>query len=294
MQTSNKYMFYKSAINEKTCKQIIAYGLSKMQVDENAGVSKIASTFDGKEKGGVSIKGKKTSSKVMAAGMTKISMKKKGIDVSKAYVRDSHISWLSDKWIYDLFHPYVNHANQHSGWKWQWDFSENFQFTVYHGHPKQGQFYGWHADGQSDWLGAYKPALNVGTREKPDYRKVERDDKGEIKRDGKGKPIPMKDKVPMRPKTKLLAPGYSENENMWDKVRKLSMTVNLTDPKNYAGGNLKFDFGHHHHKRFHVCQEIRPRGSIIIFPSYTHHCVTPVTRGTRYSLVLWSLGKPWK
>ena len=81
---------------------------------------------------------------------------------------------------------------------------------------------------------------------------------------------------------------------MWDKVRKLSMTVNLTDPKNYAGGNLKFDFGHHHHKRFHVCQEIRPRGSIIIFPSYTHHCVTPVTRGTRYSLVLWSLGKPWK
>ena len=81
MQTSNKYMFYKSAINEKTCKQIIAYGLSKMQVDENAGISKLASTFDGKEKGGVSIKGKKTSSKVMAAGMTKISMKKKGIDI---------------------------------------------------------------------------------------------------------------------------------------------------------------------------------------------------------------------
>ena len=84
------------------------------------------------------------------------------------------------------------------------------------------------------------------------------------------------------------------NQNMWDKIRKISMTVNLTNPKNYAGGNLKFDFGHHNAKRFHVCQEIRPTGSIIIFPSYTHHCVTPVTRGTRYSLVLWSLGKPWR
>ena len=91
-----------------------------------------------------------------------------------------------------------------------------------------------------------------------------------------------------------MAPGYTDNPHMWDKIRKISMTVNLTDPKNYAGGNLKFDFGHHNAKRFHVCKEIRPRGSIIIFPSYTHHCVTPVTRGTRYSLVLWSLGKPWQ
>ena len=294
MQTTNKYMFYKSAIDEKTCKQIISYGLSKMQVDENKGISKNASTFDGKEKGGVSIKGKKTSSRIMSAGMNKFSMKKKGIDVSKAYVRDSHISWLNDKWIYDIFHPYVHHANTNSGWKWDWNFSENFQFTVYHGHKTKGQFYGWHADGQSDWQGSYKPAINVGTQEKVDYRKVERDEKGEIKRDGKGNAIPTKDKIPMRPGGKLLAPGYTDNQNMWDKIRKLSMTVNLTDPKNYAGGNLKFDYGHHHHKRFHVCKEIRPRGSIIVFPSYTYHCVTPVTRGTRYSLVLWSLGSPWK
>ena len=73
------------------------------------------------------------------------------------------------------------------------------------------------------------------------------------------------------------------------------MTVNLTDPKNYAGGNLKFDFGPHAGgKRFKVCQEIRPQGSIIIFPSFTYHCITPVTSGTRYSLVLWSLGRPWQ
>ena len=294
MQTTNKYMYYQEAIDEKKCKEIISYGLSKMTVDESKGISKVASTFDNKEKGGVSTKGVKTSKTIMVGGANKDTLKKKGIDVSKAYVRDSHISWLSDRWLYDIFHPYVHHANTTSGWKWDWNFSEAFQFTVYHGDPKQGQFYGWHADGQSDWQGAYKPAFNVGTNKKPDWRKVERDGKGEIKRDGKGNPVPMKDKVPMKPDGKHLAPGFTENQNYWDKVRKLSMTVNLTDPKNYAGGNLKFDFGVHHKKRFHVCHEIRPRGSIIIFPSYTHHCVTPVTRGTRYSLVLWSLGKPWK
>ena len=47
-------------------------------------------------------------------------------------------------------------------------------------------------------------------------------------------------------------------------------------------------------KRFHEVEEIRPQGSIIVFPSYVYHQVTPVTRGTRYSLVLWSLGQPFK
>ena len=293
MQTTNKYMFYKSAISEKQCKEIISHGLSKMTVDESKGISKNASTFDGKEKGGIDNKGRKTSSRISTGGANKLTLKNKGIDVSKAYVRDSHISWLNDKWLYDLFHPYVHHGNNHAGWKWQWDFSESFQFTVYHGHKTKGQFYGWHADGQSDWQGAYKPAINVGTIKKPNWRKVERDSKGQLKLDGKGNYIPTKDKVPLRPNGQLAA-GFSDNHNMWDKVRKISMTVNLTNPNNYAGGNLKFDYGHHNAKRFHVCKEIRPAGSIIVFPSYLHHCVTPVTRGTRYSLVLWSLGKPWQ
>jgi len=293
MQTTNKYMYYTGAIPEKKCKEIIAYGLSKMTRDESHGISKNASTFDGKEKGGVSLKGKKTSKNIRVAGANKETLKKQGIDVSKAYVRDSHVSWMNDKWMYDLFHPYIHHANKQAGWHWEWNFSESFQFTVYHGHKTKGQFYGWHADGQSDWQGAYKGAINVGTEKKKDFRKVELDGKGDFKVDGKGNYVPTKDKVPVKANG-MLAPGYTDNHNMWGKVRKISMTVNLTDPKNYAGGNLKFDFGHHHHKRFHVCKEIRPRGSIIIFPSYTHHCVTPVTRGTRYSLVLWSLGKPWK
>lgn len=286
-------MYYKGAIDEKTCKKIIAHGLSKMTVDEGRGISKNAQTFDGKEKGGVSMKGEKTSKNIATGGASKTTLKKKGVDISKAYVRDSHISWLNDRWMYDIFHPYVHHANKAAGWNWQWDFSESFQFTVYKGHKKHGQFYGWHADGQSDFIGAYKGALNTGTQKKPDWRKVEFDEKGEAKLDGKGNYIPSAEKVPLR-KNGTLAPGYTDNPHMWNKIRKISMTVNLTDPKNYAGGNLKFDYGAHENKRFHVCQEIRPRGSIIIFPSYTYHCVTPVTRGVRYSLVLWSLGKPWQ
>ena len=35
-------------------------------------------------------------------------------------------------------------------------------------------------------------------------------------------------------------------------------------------------------------------GSMIFFPSFIAHEVTPVTKGTRYSLVLWFLGTPWR
>jgi PKHD-type hydroxylase len=42
------------------------------------------------------------------------------------------------------------------------------------------------------------------------------------------------------------------------------------------------------------CTEIRPRGSIVVFPSFMWHRVKPVTKGTRYSLVLWNIGDPWK
>ena len=90
-------------------------------------------------------------------------------------------------------------------------------------------------------------------------------------------------------------PTYTKNKNLIGKVRKLSVTINLNLPGEYEGGNLKFDFGPHNEgKRFHECVEIRPQGSIVIFPSFVYHQVTPITKGTRYSLVLWSLGQPFK
>ena len=78
-------------------------------------------------------------------------------------------------------------------------------------------------------------------------------------------------------------------------VRKISMTVNLNDASDYEGGNLKFDLGPHFEgERFKVFDDSRTQGSVIIFPSFMYHCVTPVTSGTRFSLVLWVLGKPWQ
>ena len=295
MQLKNSYMFYKSAIKPEVCKKIISHGLSKMVVDESKGVSRRASTFDGKEKGGVDTKGNKVLD-VAAGGATRETLAKKGIDGDKLYVRDSEVSWMSDKWLYDLFHPYIHHANKQAGWNWQWNFSEAFQFTVYHGRKENGGFYGWHADGSSDFLSMYKAAIKV--KDKPlQFKPPKRDEKGFVNMSPDGKPEPdmRAADIPLKRDKKTLAPGFSDNIHMWDKVRKLSMTVNLTNPNNYAGGNLKFDLGAHAgKKRFKVCEEIRPQGSIIIFPSFTYHCVTPVTRGTRYSLVLWSLGKPWQ
>ena len=55
-----------------------------------------------------------------------------------------------------------------------------------------------------------------------------------------------------------------------------------------------FDFGKHGENEFYECKEIRPQGSIVVFPSFVYHCVTPVTKGTRYSLVNWMCGAPFR
>jgi len=70
-------------------------------------------------------------------------------------------------------------------------------------------------------------------------------------------------------------------------VRKLSLVVQLTDPSLYEGGNFEFN----DHK-----PEILPKeqGRVLFFPSYSLHRVTPVTSGTRNSLVAWVGGPPFK
>ena len=84
------------------------------------------------------------------------------------------------------------------------------------------------------------------------------------------------------------------------RIRKLSMTCQLTDGSEYTGGELEFDFRdydpHMRDESKHIKQvkEILPKGSIVIFPSHLWQRVKPVTRGTRYSLVVWHLGYPFK
>ena len=86
MQLKKSYMYYKSAIKPEVCKKIISHGLSKMVVDESKGISRVASTFDGKEKGGTDYKGNKVSN-LAAGGATRETLAKRGIDADKTYVR---------------------------------------------------------------------------------------------------------------------------------------------------------------------------------------------------------------
>ena len=80
------------------------------------------------------------------------------------------------------------------------------------------------------------------------------------------------------------------------KIRKLSVTVSLSDETEYEGGDFEFDFRNTDSgsNQPRLCKEIRPKGSVVVFPSFVWHRVKPVTSGTRYSLVIWNLGKPWR
>jgi len=81
------------------------------------------------------------------------------------------------------------------------------------------------------------------------------------------------------------------------KIRKLSVTVSLSDPSEYEGGELEFDFRNldpDKKPNIRKCKEILPKGSLVVFPSFMWHRVLPVTNGTRYSLVIWNLGNPFK
>jgi PKHD-type hydroxylase len=71
-------------------------------------------------------------------------------------------------------------------------------------------------------------------------------------------------------------------------LRKLSMVVQLSDPADYDGGQFELLRG--------MAPEQLPnqQGAVIVFPSYLLHRVTPVTKGTRNSLVMWVGGEHYK
>ena len=187
-------------------------------------------------------------------------IKNLGLDQEDVYVRDSEVAWLDNQDIYDTITPFIQKANQYAGWNFNINYFEEIQFTKY---ESPGGFYGWHNDSNGDWHARYKRFIPGITHEGI-----------EIEKGGS---------------------RYTQNNRYVNQVRKLSMTLNLSVENSYVGGNLKFDFGPHTSgDRYKVCEEIRPQGSMIVFPSYEYHQVTPVTQGTRYSLVLWALGDPFK
>jgi len=143
-------------------------------------------------------------------------------------MRNSNIVWLKEKWLYDILHPFITTANEDAKWNFNWNASENIQFTIY----KKNQFYDWH----QDWG--------------PDFPR-----------------------------------------------RKISMTVQLSKPEDYEGGELEFDPRNNTDPRISAAftsPDFKEQGTLVVFPSFVYHRVKPVTKGTRYSLVMWSTGEPFK
>lgn len=70
--------------------------------------------------------------------------------------------------------------------------------------------------------------------------------------------------------------------------RKLSVTVQLSDPSEYAGGDFQF------RETETPDAACKVKGTVLVFPSYLLHRVTPVTFGTRKSLVAWFEGPRWQ
>lgn len=68
--------------------------------------------------------------------------------------------------------------------------------------------------------------------------------------------------------------------------RKLSIALLLSDPKDFEGGKLELkELDKEQNNKI-----LKTQGSIVVFPSFMEHKVTPVTKGTRYTAVSWMSG----
>jgi PKHD-type hydroxylase len=92
--------------------------------------------------------------------------------------------------------------------------------------------------------------------------------------------------------TNYRAPGARYGKHV-DRIagglnRKLSFSILLSNPKNYKGGEF---YLYENENGLLLNQE---QGKLIIFPSFSLHEVTPVTKGERNSLVGWVTGDNFK
>ena len=72
-------------------------------------------------------------------------------------------------------------------------------------------------------------------------------------------------------------------------LRKVSITVQLSDSDEYEGGDLQLWTGGKS-----IMTSARGAGVVVVFPSYLMHRVSKVTKGTRRSFVLWIGGEHYK
>lgn len=163
-------------------------------------------------------------------------------------IRRSTVKWFhNDQFsLMHKIHEGLNQAKDVCGWKHDYNYIENLQYTIYQEQQnKKGDFYTWHTDAGPE---LYDNGMH----------------------------------------------------------RKLSFTIQLTDPDEYEGGHfqwlepqnefnnltsdLKVDL---HNSVRTVPFSSKEKGSMIVFPSFLYHQVTPVLRGTRISLVGWCVGNQY-
>ena len=74
-------------------------------------------------------------------------------------------------------------------------------------------------------------------------------------------------------------------------TRKLSCTIQLSDEETYVGGEFEV---FRREPMDDVRETLRGRGTMIVFPAYILHRVSPVESGCRLSLVAWLDGPPYR
>lgn len=166
-------------------------------------------------------------------------------------IRKSKNSWLStNHWIAGFLWHYVHKANREN---FRYDIShidaESLQFTKY----EEGEFYNWHSD------------VCLRDYYKPNVKNISSKSSG----------------------NKDIHEDYLNLRNEY--VRKLSFTLQLSEPDEYEGGNVQFIDDEN--KTFFAP---RQRGSMVLFDSRTQHRVLKVKKGVRRSIVGWVLGPRWK
>ena len=85
-----------------------------------------------------------------------------------------------------------------------------------------------------------------------------------------------------------------------NETRKLSLTLALSSPDTFEGGELQFYNGGRPMEDKdeitveQVTNDIKSQGTVIVFDSHDWHRVTPVTKGVRHSIVCWTVGPNFK
>ena len=71
-------------------------------------------------------------------------------------------------------------------------------------------------------------------------------------------------------------------------IRKMTMVINLSDPKDYVLGGLRVD------GNWHNAEQSRDQGAASFFPAWIKHTARAPIWGTRWVLVAWITGPAWR